>query len=126
MRGLTNGTAYTFTVKALNGAGWSAASAPSLAVTPVAPLIPTITITGSREGSRIVGTGVTTGFGMEAILNPWLRLAGQSAYSPGSAQVLVSMDGTFAWGRKTGNKVSVYMQTPDASVRSKAVTIRAR
>lgn len=126
VRGLTNGTAYTFTVKALNGAGWSAASAPSLAVTPVAPLSPTITITGSREGSRIVVTGVTTGFGIEAILNPWLRLAGQSAYSPGSAQVLVSMDATFAWGRKTGKKVSVYMQTPDASVRSNAVTIRAR
>jgi hypothetical protein len=32
--GLTNGTAYTFTVKALSGGGWSAASAPSNAVTP--------------------------------------------------------------------------------------------
>ncbi|WP_052415696.1 chitobiase/beta-hexosaminidase C-terminal domain-containing protein [Paenibacillus graminis] len=35
--GLTNGTAYTFTVKAVNSAGSSAASALSNAVTPVAP-----------------------------------------------------------------------------------------
>ncbi|SEG64072.1 S-layer homology domain-containing protein, partial [Paenibacillus sp. UNC499MF] len=35
--GLANGTAYTFTVKALNEAGGSAASAPSNSVTPYAP-----------------------------------------------------------------------------------------
>ena len=32
--GLTNGTAYTFTVEALNGAGWSPAGGPSAPVTP--------------------------------------------------------------------------------------------
>ncbi len=35
--GLTNGTAYTFSVKAVNDAGYSAASAPSNSVTPRSP-----------------------------------------------------------------------------------------
>ena len=122
--GLSNGTAYTFTVKALTGAGWSAASEPSNAVVPRPSAGPSIVITGSRDGNRIEVTGMTYGFGIGAILNPWVRLAGQTAYSQGSAQVLVSMDGTFAWGRTTGKKVSVYMQTPDGSVRSNTVTIR--
>ncbi len=124
--GLTNGTAYTFTVKALNGAGWSAASEPSNAVVPAAQPRSSILITGSRDGKRIEVTGSTTGFGMGAILNPWVRLAGQTAFAQGRAQVLVSMDGTFAWGRRTGKKASVYMQTPDGSVRSNTVTIPAR
>ncbi|MFM9133889.1 MAG: IPT/TIG domain-containing protein [bacterium] len=122
--GLTNGTAYTFTVQALNGAGWSAASGPSNAVTPLAAARPSITITGGREGKRITVSGSTTGMGMGAILRPWVRLGGQSAYSQGSSQVLVGMDGTFAWSRRTGREASVYMQTPDGSVRSNTVTIR--
>ena len=124
--GLTNGTAYTFTVKALTGAGWSAASDPSSAVVPRARSKPSIVITGSRDGQRIQVTGSTTGFGMGSILHPWVKLAGRSAYAQGSAQVLVSMDGTFEWGRTTGKTAFVYMQTPDGSVRSNTVTIPAR
>ena len=124
--GLANGTAYTFTVKALTGAGWSVASDPSNAVTPVAPVRSSITITGSRDGKRIEVTGSSSGLGMGAILKPWVRLAGQSAYSQGSAEVLVSADGTFEWGRRTGKMMSVYMQTPDGSARSNTVTIRGR
>ena len=123
---LTNGTAYTFSVKALTGAGWSVTSEPSNAVVPRASAGPSIVITGSRDGRRIEVSGSTTGFGMGGVLNPWVRLAGQSAYSEGSSQVLVSMDGTFAWSRTTGKRASVYMQTPDGSVRSNTVTIRAR
>ena len=124
--GLTNGTAYTFTVKALTGAGWSVASEPSNAVTPSARSGPTVVITGSRDGGRIQIAGTATGFGMGAILNPWVRLAGQSAYTQGAAQVLVSMDGTFEWSRTTGKRAFVYMQTPDGSVKSNAVRIQAR
>ena len=49
--GLTNGTAYTFTVRAANELGASAASAPSNSVTPtepaqVAPTVPVPTLPG--------------------------------------------------------------------------------
>jgi hypothetical protein len=124
--GLTNGTTYTFTVRALTGAGWSASSEPSNAVTPEAAPRPSVVITGSREGKRIGVTGQTTGFGMGGILRPWTRFPGQSSYSEGAATILVSMDGTFDWGRRTGKKVSVYVQTPDGSLSSNAVTIPAR
>ena len=124
--GLTNGTAYTFRVQALTGAGWSPSSDPSEAVTPVAVPRLTVTITGAREGKRISVSGSTTGMGMGAILHPWVRLAGQSTYSQGSAEVLVSMDGTFAWSRRAGREASVYMQTPDGSVRSNTVVITGR
>jgi hypothetical protein len=122
--GLSNGTAYTFTVKALNGAGWSSASAPSNAVTPSAEVGPSVTITGTREGKRIVVSGTSTGFGMGGTLRPWVRMAGQTSFTEGSATILVSVDGTFEWGRRTGKKVSVYVATPDGLVRSNTVTIR--
>ena len=66
--GLSNGTAYTFTVKALTGAGWSELSAPSNAVTPAAESRPSITITGSRDGDRIALSGTATGFGMGGVV----------------------------------------------------------
>jgi hypothetical protein len=122
--GLTNGTAYTFTAKALTGAGWSESSAPSNAVTPAAEPKPSITITGSRDGQRIEVVGSTAGFGMGGELKPWVRLAGQGSFTQGVSTILVSMDGTFEWGRKTGKNAHVFMQTPDGSVRSNTVTIR--
>jgi hypothetical protein len=123
---LTNGKAYTFVVTALNGVGWSTASAPSNPVTAAAVPRPSVVITGSRQGDRIEISGSTTDFGMGGTLRPWFRFPGQSAYSEGAATILVSMDGTFEWSRRTGKRVSVYVQTPDGSVRSNAVTMPAR
>jgi len=123
---LANGTSYTFTVRALTGAGWSPASEPSNAVTPEAAPRPSVVITGSREGKRIVIVGQTTGFGLGGTLRPWTRFPGQSTFTEGAATILVSTDGTFEWRRKTGRKVSVYVQTSDASVRSNTVTIAPR
>ena len=124
--GLINGTPYTFAVQALTGAGWSAASAPSHPVTPSASARPTIIITGGRDGQWITVSGSTTGFGVGAVVEPWVKLAGQSAYAKGSAEVLVSAWGTFEWTRKTSKKVSLYIQTPDGSVCSDTITIRSR
>jgi hypothetical protein len=53
--GLSNGTAYTFTVKALNSAGASAASAASNSVTPMI----TQTITFTDPGTKTFGTTPT-------------------------------------------------------------------
>ena len=124
--GLTNGTAYTFSVKALTGAGWSSESDPSNAVVPSASDTRAIVITGSREGKRIVVDGTATGMGMGGILNPWSRLAGQATFTQGSATILVSADGAFEWSRRSGKRISVYVATPDKSLRSNTVMISAR
>ena len=124
--GLSNGTAYTFTVKALTGAGWSGESSPSNAVVPRASAKPSIVIAGTREGQRIIVTGTATGMAMGGMLNPWLRVAGQTSFTQGSATILVSMDGTFEWSRRSGKRTSVYVATPDGSMRSNVVTIQAR
>lgn len=52
--GLTNGTSYTFTVTATNGAGTSPASSASNAVTPLA--VPTVTV---QAASSVTGTTAT-------------------------------------------------------------------
>lgn len=126
INGLTNGTAYTFTVEALNGAGWGADSEPSNVVVPRVDAGPSITITGTREGKRIAVTGTTRGFGMGGTLRPWVRFVGQTSFTQGTATILVNVDGTFEWSRRTGKKASVYVATPDGSVRSNTVTIAAR
>ena len=124
--GLSNGTAYTFTVKALTGAGWSSPSAPSNAVTPLAAPKPTITISGSHQFGyyyRLISvTGTTTGLGMGAILNPWVRL-GDGAWTQGATTIRVNADGTFYWSRRAGGQASVYVATPAGDVRSNVVRI---
>jgi parallel beta-helix repeat protein len=49
--GLTNGTSYTFTVKATNIAGTSVVSTPSNSVIPTAPVATAFTLTGPSSGN---------------------------------------------------------------------------
>jgi hypothetical protein len=124
---LTNGIDYTFEARALTGAGWSLWSQPSNVVTPAPVEVASIVISGSRGEVRgrsgIVVTGATTGFGMGAIVRPWVRLPGQTTFTQGRASILVDESGGFTWQRRVGKKVTVYVETPDGSVRSNRITI---
>jgi hypothetical protein len=126
VKGLANGTSYTFTVRALNGAGWGSDSAPSNAVTPRATPVKSIVITGSRDAAdtRVVRvSGTTTGLVGEQV-TPWLRFPGQTTFTGGTGVRTVAADGTFAWSRATGKKVYVYFT--HVSIKSNTVVIAAR
>ncbi|MBU6310919.1 MAG: fibronectin type III domain-containing protein [Actinomycetales bacterium] len=124
--GLANGKTYTFTVRALSGAGWGTPSAASNAVTPTAPAARTILITGSRDpGDRriVVVTGRTTGLAGEQ-LTPWARIPGRTDYTAGQTTVTVASDGTFTWTRKANKRTQVYF-THDTTT-SNTITIATR
>lgn len=125
--GLRNGTGYTFTVRALNGAGWGAWSASSDPVIPQAA--PVILIVGSRgdvEGRPgVIVRGTSMGLGTGGIVLPWVKLAGQASYTETADPVLVDANGAFSWQRRTGKKVYVYVRTPDGTIRSNRVIIPA-
>ena len=125
---LANGTAYTFEVRALNGAGWGAWSSPSAAVTPVGPKpTPTIVITGSRGSAsdvgRVFADGVTTHLTGRQV-QARVHLSGQTVYENGSVRTVAS-NGTFRWQRKTNKTVYVYFRALDQrDVRSNRIVIR--
>ena len=125
INGLINGTAYTVTVRALSGAGWSAASAPSEAVVPRAEQSASLTITGSRgsgaERSIITVRGSSTGLA-GARVTLWLAKGDRKA-TPASARVQVKADGTFTWSRRLTRAVVIYAEA--GGVRSNAIRLPA-
>jgi hypothetical protein len=126
--GLRNGTDYTFTVRALTGAGWGSWSQPSAVVTPQRPVTPSIMITGSRAEVRgkpgVVVDGSSTGLGMGAVLTVWMRFPGETSFTEGRARILVDESGEFSWERRTKKTIHVQLRTPDGSMTSNTLTIR--
>lgn len=78
--GLTNGTAYTFTVKAINGAGSSASSALSNEVTPAAPSVPSGGGGNENETSPVITTPATND-GVDIFVNGKVERAGTASTS---------------------------------------------
>jgi YVTN family beta-propeller protein len=128
--GLTNGTGYTASVRALNGAGWGPYSAASNAFSPQPVVTPSITITGTRGDVRgksgIIVDGITQGFGPGAMMIPWIRFPGQTSFSAGDTRILVSQDGDFTWQRRTGKRIYLVVRNAGGTVESNRLIIQAR
>ena len=84
--GLTNGTAYTFTVTATNAIGTSAASTPSNAVTPATtPSAPTAVTATGGDGSASVAFTAPTSNGGAAITSYTVAASPGTATATGTA-----------------------------------------
>lgn len=127
---LVNGTAYTASVRARNGAGWSAFSQKSTPFTPEASGQASIVISGTRSEVRgrpgVIVQGSTAGFGEGGILRPWFRFPGQTSYAQGRALILIDSRGTFTWERRTGRKIYVVVRSDDNTIRSNRITIASK
>lgn len=122
---LVNGTAYAFTVKALNEAGWGpgALSAP---VTPQGPAVYTIELdAGERvaEGvnDRVSTTGSTMGVPIGARLTPYVRTSRSGEYRAGDADITVQADGSFSWTRYVRKSKPLYAYIAYEDARSNTV-----
>lgn len=102
---LENGTAYTFVVTALNGAGWGSGSQASSPVTPSAQAVRSLTLLqGTRMADgrhdRIRTAGTSVGVSAGSRLTPWIRYGATGAFKEGVARIEVNDKGGFTWTRQ--------------------------
>jgi len=90
----------------------------------------TIVITGSRTTvggkSGILVEGIATGFAAGTTLKGWMRFPGQTTYTEGSTTIIVASDGFFTWTRKTGKRITVYVQALDGTQSNRVVIAEQR
>ena len=122
---LAPGSTYTFTVEAVNEAGFSQPSAASAEVTIQGG---EIVIEGKRGNVRgkkgFIVTGVVTGLAPGTVLKPFFKFRGMPEYGMGVARIVVQEDGTIRWQRRGNKKAYVYVALEDRSVKSNRVIIK--
>ncbi|WP_434752899.1 S-layer homology domain-containing protein [Paenibacillus amylolyticus] len=93
--GLRNGTSYTFTVKAMNGAGKSAESAPSNAVVPLATSVPSNNSPGTPPTATAPGPSTTpvqpATTGVDILVNGKVENAGQATVTKRDQQTALTI-----------------------------------
>ena len=101
---LTPGTNYTFTVQALNGAGWGDRSAPSNVASPQDLKIASYKRTKLNfflgGGSKVNVSGSAAGFANGTRITPWLMWGNSGTWEEQKNSGLTAQGGKFSWERK--------------------------
>lgn len=123
---LTPGTTYTFTVEAVNDAGFSQ---PSVASAEVEIAQGEIVIEGKRGKVRgkkgFIVTGVVTGLAPGTVLKPHFKFQGMTEYEEGVKRIVVQDDGTIRWQRRGNKKVYIIIRGEEnPSIRSNRLVIK--